>query len=96
MQRRWFQLHLSTALIAMLTAGVVLGMNLSAVPDRTNTVAYGWSARVLLQFTDADARIVYEEGALINILFVLAIVSAVAFLIEYVIRRRSDSREQVR
>ena len=87
MQRRWYQIHLSTALIAMLTTAVVLGINLRATADSLNTVSYGWPARVVLQFTDSDARVIYEENLFVNVLVVLLLAAAVAFAVENVVRR---------
>lgn len=60
MKSRWFQIHLSTAIILMLAAGIIVGVNVIPRSERIATLG-NWSEEVV---SLEQARVLFEQGML--------------------------------
>jgi hypothetical protein len=94
--RRWFQLHLSTAIVMMLVAALILYLNFipnvaDALDDRVQEVGYGfpWESFGIATFKSG-----YREGGwvwqylVLDSIFFIATVALVGLSLEHLIRRR--------
>jgi len=100
-----FRLHLSTAIILMLTASAFLWLNvqgeLVAIDMLTNEpkTVYGWPMVAIERFsafymiTKHDQYFVAWKGVCVNALFVVSILFNIGFLLESRHRRNSDGKE---
>jgi hypothetical protein len=104
MKRRWFQIHLSTALVLMVVASWVLYLNLP-VRFSEYIVTSGWPSVAYLDFdirffsSDPDVHTekwthsfdvhrVHWGGAAVNVLVAAAILFVTMRASEFIIRRR--------
>ena len=97
-KRRWFQIHLSTAVVLMITAGVLMWANLREQRGGTKCrphewgFYYGWPISL---FESLGSDITCESDhterqvqMVVNILVSFAILAAVGFTCEWWARRR--------
>ncbi len=98
MQRRWFQIHLSTALVLMFVAGVFLWGN--SVPRHYPAGsgedafdAYGWPWEAFYFFTNGYETWWNIRSLLCNTAMALAAFVVSALLCELPIRRNERKRE---
>ena len=110
-KRRWFQIHLSTAVVLMFVAGGLMWANVaekiecktghSWMPDegitsQMNPIQYdehkwGWPSIICLRRSGAFVSALRHYGTrpvIIDVLVAFAILAAVAFVCEWLIRRR--------
>ena len=109
MKRRWFQIHLSTAIAVMFVASALIGLN--AVPRRwayihgsgrepTIYLDYGWPdffyrMRESGSFVYLNGEGVDSQRLVATAVVALVIVSATGFGCEYLIRRREDKLREI-
>ena len=97
-QRRFWQIHLSTAIVLMFVAGGLIWINVQAINEDSEIQIFenrGWPFWVYCHIyinTDAreklDARIWSAAHVVFNVLICSVILFATAIFIEYVIHRR--------
>lgn len=99
MKRRWFQIHLSTAMVLMLCAGGLLWLNV-----RTNGWLRGWPCTWgyrLMYLDSEEAAIAWKAGhelssewqtntyyLTVNVAVAVAFLIVIAALLEFLLRRR--------
>ena len=103
---RFWQIHLSTAILLALSAGGLLFLNLRQgglddVDRMFNGTPYGWPSVAATEYWVPDMRrwnprqeyphpLEWNAGGLIiNAAVAVAVIGSVAFVAEYLIRRRS-------
>ena len=75
--RRWFQIHLSTAVVLMVVAGALLGLNISNA---------GWPIQI--EYWGSLRNHPQLRGIVLDICLNIEILLGVPALLEYLIRRR--------
>ena len=90
-KRRFWQIHLSTAVLMTLVAGFCLWFNIETSIDMdTDIISRGWPNTAWL-FIDGSSYF-FRKGILVNAFYALSILFNVAFLSEYLIRRRESRK----
>jgi hypothetical protein len=90
-KRRFWQIHLSTAVVIMLTVGLFSALNFSETtyPDIYEVRGcgyYGWPLTAVVTNT-SDGMEVYWSTILMNAAIALSVTLNVAFISEYIARR---------
>jgi len=89
--RRFFQFHLSTAIIVMVVAAILLWFNLRKYEFRGNPV-YGWPFPAA--FFTRNGMLVYESDTLLlDILIAIGILVGIGLVSELVARRRAAHKK---
>jgi hypothetical protein len=103
-QRSFWQLHLSTAVVAMSSFGVILGLNV--IPDTTfGDNYYGWpngtsvleiehfqgslTAQASIVHFGDTSLVIHWPAFVLNVAVMIAIVGMLVTLTEFLIRRRA-------
>ncbi|MGD0089900.1 MAG: hypothetical protein ABSE73_08260 [Planctomycetota bacterium] len=87
-KRPWFRFHLSTAVLLMLVAGILLGLNFHVVTDGVLYIVFGWPFQVY--WPDLSNRSSSEGPSPTMELGVLMCDVAVCFAILYFLWRISE------
>src|SRR4051812_47567723 len=100
--RRWFQIHLSTALLLMIIAGILLGLNVSFIDCGPVYEADGWCYNykygwpVFVQshhyVTLGSETVIINFAYIWNGMIALFCLSMIAFVCEYNVRCRRTGK----
>lgn len=101
MRRKWFQIHLSTAVILMTVAGALLGANMYPryvikLQDKVVQAEFGFIEHILVKRADRDGtlKIVRWHPVYENALHAVVVLLATAVCCEHFIRRRYRRAQQ--
>jgi hypothetical protein len=94
-KRRFWQLHLSTAIVLMLIVAVGLGLNLYGFVRTSYGFpmqrSYGWPLMVAVRNLETHETLWFYSSVsalVINTFIIVSFTFNIAFVLEYIIRRR--------
>jgi Ni,Fe-hydrogenase I cytochrome b subunit len=92
--RRWFQIHLSTAIVLMLVASILLGLNFhSTIPADAEISRFKWTVEGF-PWTCTDAFSILPKPFFLDVAFAAFVLAGIVMVSEYAIRRRQSRTDK--